>query len=252
MHAELGWHPVIEFGNRTLTGVLGLLALATAWIVWRERHRARPYRVLGLVPLVGVLVQAVVGGITVLVELHPAFVGVHFILSMVLIAASAVLLRRHAEGDGPPQRRVTTRTWRLAVSLIPLTALMIALGVVVTGAGPHSGDLEIAQRLTLDPVAVSRLHAAAVWVYVAVLALVVAAIHRDRAPATARRAAWVLVGVTLAQGIIGYVQFFTGLPEVLVAAHMLGASLLVLAQGNQLLALRDRPVDHDGAAAARS
>ncbi|WP_307793599.1 COX15/CtaA family protein [Actinotalea soli] len=251
MHPELGWHPVIEFGNRTLTGVLGVLALATAWIVWRERHRARPYRALGLVPLIGVLVQAVVGGLTVLVELHPAFVGVHFMLSMVLIAASTVVLRRHAEGDGTPRWHVTPRTRRLAAGLVPLTVLMIALGVVVTGAGPHSGDLEIAQRLALDPVAVSRVHAAAVWVYVAVLALVVAAIHRDRAPSTARRAAWVLVGVTLAQGIIGYVQFFTGLPEVLVAAHMLGASLLVAAQANQLLALRDRSVEDVGPVVTR-
>ncbi|MCU1432407.1 MAG: cytochrome oxidase assembly [Actinotalea sp.] len=244
MHDAVSWHPLIEFGNRTLSGVLVALGLATAWTVWRARHRALPYRLLGLVPLAGVLVQAVVGGLTVLVDLHPAVVGGHFLISMALVAASTALLRRHAEGDGAPQPVVAplvrTLSWAVAASSV----VVLVLGVVVTGSGPHSGDEEVAYRFALDPVAISRMHAAAVWLYVAgVVALVVLTgrAGRSSAPAPgARRAAVVLLGVTLLQGLVGYVQYLTGLPAVLVAVHMLGASLLVVAQVRQLLSLRVR------------
>ncbi|MBC7290066.1 MAG: COX15/CtaA family protein [Actinotalea sp.] len=238
-HEATSWHPYIEFGNRTLTGVLAVLALLTAWIVVRRRDRSRGFRLLGLVPLVGTVVQAVVGGLTVLLELHPGWVGTHFVLSMLLILASRALLVRHAEGDGPPQPLVDARTRLVARLLVPLGAVVVVLGVITTGAGPHSGDAEIPYRLALDPVAVSRVHALSVWVYLAgVVALVVLTRHvtQGRVRTTTRR----LLIVTLAQGVIGYVQFFTGLPEVLVGAHMLGAGLLVAVQTNNLLSLRRR------------
>ncbi|KGM13671.1 COX15/CtaA family protein [Cellulomonas bogoriensis] len=240
LHEADSLHGLVEFGNRTLTGVLGILALLTAWVVWRERHRLRSYRLLGLVPLVGVAVQAVVGGLTVLLELHPAWVGAHFLISMVLIAASAALLRRHREGDAPPVPLVDGSARALTRGLVAVAVVVIGLGVVVTGAGPHSGDTEIAQRLPLDPVATARVHAAAVWVYLTLLVALVVVVHRRTTGAVPRDAAVVLLVVTLAQGAIGYVQFFTGLPEVLVAAHMLGAGVLVVAQVNQVMSLRER------------
>lgn len=240
LHEATSWHPFIEFGNRTLTGVLGVLALAVVWVVWRDRRRAAGLRRLALVPLAGTALQAVVGGLTVLVDLHPGWVGGHFLVSMVLVAASTLLLVRHREPDVPPTAVVAPQVRRLTPLLWPVLAVVLTLGVVVTGAGPHSGDAELAQRWPLDPVAVARVHALSVWAYVALVVLCLVLLHRTGAPTTARRAAVVLLTVTLAQGLIGYVQYFTDLPEVLVASHMLGAALLVVAQVRQSTSLRER------------
>lgn len=238
MHEATSWHPLIEFGNRTLTGVLGVLALAVVWVAFRDRRRSTGYRRLALVPLAGTAVQAVVGGLTVLVDLHPGWVGGHFLVSMVLVAASYALVVRHREGDGPPVHVAGPRVRSLTPVLWPLLAVVLALGVVVTGAGPHSGDAEHAQRWELDPVVIARVHALSVWLYVAVV--LVALLLARRAHTAVRAATAVLLGVTLAQGLVGYVQYFSDLPEVLVATHMLGAALLVVAQMRQTLSLRTR------------
>lgn len=228
------WHPYIEFGNRTLTGVLALLALATAWVIWRS-DRARPFRLLGLVPLVGVAVQALVGGMTVLFELHPGLVAGHFLISMVLIAASTALLIRHGETDGARTAVVGPLARRVTLALVPLAVVVLVLGVVTTGSGPHSGDADVGYRFALDPALVARVHAGSVWLYVAGVVALVVAVRRGAATANARSAALVLFTVTALQGLVGYVQYFTGLRELLVGAHMLGASLLVVAQVNQVL-----------------
>lgn len=238
-HEATSWHPYIEFGNRTLTGVLGVLAVLTAWTVFRRRDRSRSFRLLGLVPLVGTVVQAVVGGLTVLLELHPGWVGAHFVLSMVLVAASRALLVRHAEGDGPPRPLVDVRTRTVSRLLVPVGAVVVVLGVITTGAGPHSGDADVPYRIALDPAEISRVHALSVWAFLAgVIALVVLtrSVTAGRVRTVNRR----LLVVTLVQGAIGYVQYFTGLPEVLVGLHMLGAGLLVAVQTHQVLSLRER------------
>lgn len=240
LHEATSWHPAIEFGNRTITVLLAVLALATAWAVWPRRDRSPSYRWLGLVPILGVAVQAVVGGMTVLLDLHPGWVAVHFLISMGLITASTVLLVRDGEGDGPPVWQVGERTRALCWALAPLLLVVVALGVVTTGAGPHSGDEEVAYRFALDPVQVSQVHAGAVWVYALGVAALGVAVLRSAAPARVRQAAIGLAVVTAAQGAIGYAQYFFGLPQVLVATHMLGASLLVVAQTLAVLSLRTR------------
>ena len=234
------WHPYIEFGNRTLTGVLALVALATAWAVWPRRDRSRSFRLLGLVPLVGVALQALVGGMTVLFELHPGLVAGHFLISMTLVAASTALLIRHGETDGDPTAVVGPLARRLTAALVPLAVVVLVLGVVTTGSGPHSGDADVGYRFALDPALVARVHAGSVWLYVAGVVALVVAVHRGAASTAARNAALLLLAVTALQGLIGYVQYFAGLPELLVAAHMLGASLLVVAQVNQVLSTRER------------
>lgn len=241
LHEATSWHPAIEFGNRTLGGLLAVLALATAWVVWPQRERALSFRLLGLVPVVGVGVQAVVGGLTVIWQLHPAWVSGHFLISMLLVAASTALLVRNREGDGPPVPLVGRRVRNLGWALAPLAALVLALGVVVTGSGPHSGDSEVGYRFALDPVVVSRMHAAAAGLFLGVVVALLLVVHLRNTPTRVRRAVVVLGVVTLAQGVVGYVQYFTGLPEVLVGVHMLGASLLVVVLVRALLALRDRP-----------
>ena len=240
-HDEMTFHPIIEFGNRTLTGVLLVIAIAVAVLVWRDRSRSTSFRRLGLLPLVGVLLQAVIGGITVRVDLHPAIVGGHLLISMALVAASAVLLERISEGDGPPRPLVGTRTRAAAIVLQVVLVPVLVLGVIVTGAGPHSGDSEIGYRFAVDPALFTRFHAASVYLFLAVTAIVVVLVARSRpAPPRARRVLGILVVVTLLQGAIGYVQYFTGLPEILVAAHMLGAALLTAGTVRVPLALRER------------
>lgn len=238
-----GIHKYIEFGNRTLTGVLGLLAVATLVAVWHvARRRAtgadggRGLLVLGAAPLVMVLVQAVLGGITVLTSLHPATVAEHFLLSMVTIALCTWLVLVVV----PEPVRARQAPAGPVLAVVVATAAVLALGTIVTGTGPHSGDLEAPARFDLDPLLVSRVHSAAAWAMLAATALTWV-----RRPALRPALRWVLA-VVLAQGIVGYVQYATGLPEPLVAVHMLLAALLVCAV--TLLVERDtasvrRPVE---------
>ena len=172
------YHPIVEVGNRTLTGVLVVLAIAVLLLAGLDRARSTRYRVLAWVPLVGVLAQAVLGGITVLVKLNPAVVASHFLLSMLLVTASAWLLIRTREGDDAPTPMVGRSTRRLSAAVVALAAVVLVLGTVVTGSGPHSGDDEVGYRFALDPALMARVHAAAVWLFVALLALTLYGLQR--------------------------------------------------------------------------
>lgn len=228
-------HPYIEFGNRTLTGVLSVIAVALLWAVYRRQPTAsRPpaLKRLAWLPLAGIALQAVVGGVTVLVNLHPAIVGSHMLISLALVAVSTYLLVRLRQGDGPVVRLADGRLRALPWVLAALIALVVALGTVVTGSGPHSGDLEAASRYALDPLTITRLHSGSVWLFVvaAVTGAVLLRRRRDDARLDRARRVWPwLLGVLVVEGVIGYTQHFLGLPEVLVGLHMLGAGLLTVA-----------------------
>jgi cytochrome c oxidase assembly protein subunit 15 len=194
-----------------------------------------------------VVVQAVLGGITVLTGLNPATVAAHFLVSMLLIAVSTALLLRAGEGDAPPVPVVPAALRRLALLLAGVGAAVLVVGTMVTGAGPHSGDADQPARLAFDPRTLSWLHADLVLLFIGLLIGLLVGLGVTGAPASSqRRARWVLA-VTLAQGAIGYVQYATDLPEALVALHMLGASLLVATLTALVLSLRERPVVPDGA-----
>jgi cytochrome c oxidase assembly protein subunit 15 len=243
VHQPQGIHKYIEFGNRTLTGVVGLAALAAlvaVVIVVRRQRRRRGLLALGAAPLLGVVAQAVLGGITVRTQLHPATVAAHFLVSAVVIALSAVLVRRMAEPDGPAVSSVAREARWLAGGLSVATAVVLVLGTIVTGSGPHSGDAEAPARFGLDPQAMSWLHADAVLVWFGLLAALLLALRLTDAPAVARRAGVVVLAVGLGQGLVGYLQYATGLPIVAVAVHMLGACLLVVAVTWFVLSLRER------------
>ncbi|MFC8924029.1 heme A synthase [Cellulosimicrobium sp. NPDC057127] len=237
-HPATTYHEFVEFGNRTLTGVLGVVAVLALLLVWTDRSRVLSYRLLGAVPLLGVAAQAVIGGVIVLLHLHPGWVSLHFLVSAALVAVSLLLLHRSGEGDGPPVPTVDRATRATAWVLAALTAAVVTLGVITTGAGPHSGDDEVGYRLAVDPAAMSKLHAWAVWVFVAVLVLYLVRVRR--ASPVVRRAAWLLLAITLAQGAVGYVQYFTGLPALLVGLHMLGSALLVAGTARAVLTTRTR------------
>jgi heme a synthase len=236
---EMGVHGVIEFGNRLLTFVLVAIALACFVAALLERPRRRSLVLLALAVGLGIPGQGVIGGITVLTNLNPWVVGLHFLLSMGLVAGAYALWKRTAEGDGPPVPLVPTPLRHLARITGLVSAAVIALGVIVTGSGPHAGD-ENAKRNGLDPTNVSQAHADLVFLLIGLSVALWFALRAVKAPAAAVRAAGVLVIVELAQGLIGFVQYFTGLPVILVGFHMLGAALVWIATLSMMRSLRVR------------
>lgn len=234
---QLGLLPWIEFGNRLLTFVVAAAALATAFLV--RRHR-RSLRRLGTAPLVGTVLQAALGGVTVLTALHPATVAAHFLLSAVLIAVSTVLLVRLREPDGPAVSTVVAPVRRLVVALVAVGAVAVVLGTVVTGSGPHSGDAVDPVRFALDFEVVSRAHAQSVVLFLGLLVGLLVCLPATGAPSGVRLRGTMLLVVTLAQGGLGYLQYFLGLPRPLVNLHMLGACLFVVALSWLVCATRER------------
>lgn len=217
-HPEMGIHGAIEFGNRMLTYVLAGIAIACFVAAWRSGDlRARR---LSVVIALGIPAQAVLGGITVLTDLNPYVVGLHFLVSMAIVGVCVVLLdhlRGPARDAAPP--RIRTLAWgTLAIGWVVLW-----LGTVVTGSGPHSGDLD-SRRTGLDPQVMSHVHAIAVYALVA-LTLAALVVARRAGRPVLQRALVLLLGVELLQGVIGFVQYANDLPELLVALHMLGAAI---------------------------
>ncbi|WP_435198622.1 COX15/CtaA family protein [Janibacter sp. GS2] len=226
---EQGIHKLIEFGNRTLTGLLGIVALLLLVALYRAaRERTELIRGTWVVML-GIAAQAIVGGITVLTGLNPWIVAFHFLCSMLLIAVSTWLVWRHRQSPGRTQSLVHPLVDRAVWALVAVAAVVLVLGTVVTGSGPHSGDAEAPARTGFDPRTISWLHADAVMLFVGIAVAVWLGAKLTGRTATPARAWLVVLGVTVAQGLVGYVQYLTQLPEALVLAHMLGASLLVVA-----------------------
>ena len=217
-HQALGIHGAIEFGNRMLTWVLAAVAIATFLARWRS-ERARATRLAAIVAI-GVPAQGVVGGITVLTDLNPWIVSLHLLLSMAMIGV-CVLLLDELRG---PAREETGKLRRIAWLVFGTTWVVLYLGTVVTGSGPHSGDLE-SRRTGLDPQVMSHVHAAAVYALLAFTFGLVLLAQRQGVTVV-RNAAGGLLALELAQGLLGFVQYFTDLPEILVGLHMLGAALI--------------------------
>jgi cytochrome c oxidase assembly protein subunit 15 len=219
---KLGVNGAIEFTNRTLTFVLSVVAVLTLVAVWRSVRR--DLRPLAVVSLLGIPAQALLGGVTVLTKLNPWIVAGHFLLSAVLVAVATVLWLRSLEpGVGEPLVR------RPLVGLVRGVALaaaaVLVVGTVVTGSGPHAGDAH-SKRTGLDPEQVAQLHADLVFLLVGLTVALLVALAATDAPGRVRRAARDLLVVELAQGLIGFVQYFTHLPIALVLVHMLGAVLI--------------------------
>ncbi|TDB81325.1 MULTISPECIES: heme A synthase [unclassified Micromonospora] len=239
---EMGVHGVIEFGNRLLAFAVGAIALAVVLAVLAHRPRRRRLLPLAVAVLLGIPAQAVIGGITVLTNLNPWVVGLHFLASMVVIAAAYALWRRTTDPDGPVVPVVPGPLRTLAGLTTAVSASVLVVGTWVTGSGPHAGD-HGAARNGLDPEQISQVHADAVFLLIGLSVALVFA-FRAVGAAGAARAALVLVGVELGQGVIGFVQYLTDLPALLVGAHMLGSCLVLLATLSVLWSTRERrPVE---------
>ena len=238
---EMGFHGVIEFGNRMLTYVL---CAAVGWAIVAARSQ-KPWRRgltrLGWAQFWVVMGNAVLGGIVVLVGLNPYTVAAHFLLSSALIAVATVMWQRTREGEGAPRPLVGKAVQQLVWFLVTASVLLIAVGTVVTGAGPHAGDSSKVDRIHIDWETVAKLHAVLAWIVVTLtfaLWFVLKAVDAPRGPLARTRELFLIL---LAQGVIGYVQYFTHLPEVLVGLHMLGSCLVRIGTLRVLLSLRERP-----------
>ncbi|WP_239780837.1 COX15/CtaA family protein [Pimelobacter simplex] len=231
-HGALGIHGVIEFGNRLLTYVLLAIALAFVVAAWQRAGRVRT---LGLVVLAGIPAQAVVGGITVLTDLNPWVVAGHLLVSMAMVGVCVWILD---ELTGPPRPDASAVSTRLAWVTFAVGWVVLWLGTVVTGSGPHSGDLD-SRRTGLDPATVSHIHGYSVWLLV-VLTIALALVARRRGDHRLAMFAGVLLVVELAQGLLGYVQYFTDLPEILVGLHMLGAAVIAAGIARVVVTTRAR------------
>lgn len=224
----MGLHGAIEFGNRLLTFVLVALAIGTFVAALRVRHngRRRPDLVLlAVIAALGIPAQAIIGGITVLTQLNPYVVGLHLIVSVALIVVLVLLVRRARQI--PPTRTTPLGTRLVRVSYV-LMMVTIVLGVLVTGSAPHSGDAN-AVRTGFDVATIAKIHAWSVWLAIAVT---VAAWWVTRA----RQVGWVILA-SLLQGLVGYLQYFNGLPIWIVALHMIGVAVIAAVAANMFWAL---------------
>ena len=220
--AEGAFHAWIEFGNRLLTFLLLFAAVAVVIYAIRKSRRDLIWR--SSLQVLGIFGQGVIGGITVLTDLNPLAVASHFILSIFLIAGAVSIVAR---GRSPliSVRPTETKVKVLAYAQVLLTFVVIVIGTLVTGSGPHAGDLD-APRLKLDERAISWLHADAV---IALLGFSLALLVLSEISPETKRRVKIFFAVTLMQGLIGYIQYVTGLPELLVIIHVLGSTLVWIA-----------------------
>ncbi len=217
-HRALGINGAIEFGNRMLTFVLTAVAIACLVVALRSGRRLVTR--LSFVVLLGVPAQAVIGGITVLTDLNPWIVAFHLLVSMAMIGLCVWLVDTVR---GRPAEEIPPSVRRLAWLVFAAGWSVLYLGTVVTGSGPHSGDAQ-SRRTGLDAQVVSHVHAAAVYVLVALTVGLLAVAVRTALPHL-RQAAVALLLVEVAQGFVGFLQYYLGVPSGLVAVHLLGAAL---------------------------
>ncbi len=242
---ELTYHSLIEFGNRMMTGVVGIIALVLFVLVWRIRTERRDLFVLTFVIGAGVVAQAIVGGITVWTGLNPFIVGFHYLSSLLLVCVSAAILARLDAVPGARELAVPRWYAALAHSTTAVLFVSIVFGVLTTGSGPHSGDAD-AGRTGFDSEFLEHVHA---WpgyaVFVLTVALVAAA-WRLRLPTL--RWSIALLAVELVQIAVGLYQARNGLPPLAVGVHMVLAALTAAAMTIVVLRLKrpvtaDRPVE---------
>lgn len=260
---ELELHPWIEFGNRLISGVVAAAVAAVALAAYRRKPR-RP----DLIPwawglVAGVVAQIVLGGVTVRLDLHPAVVGLHFLLSMVLLWNAMVLwvlagAAPRGDGDGPAPIPVSDQIGPVRVPgsgiahgrvLVGLATAVLLAGTLVTGTGPNSGDSR-AERLDFELETIARVHSVFVWCFLATLIVLALRLQNTRTTDDTTRASRItrwLLATSVAQGAIGYWQFAVGVPPILVAVHILGAVIVWCGTVLLYLRLRQRPSERPSA-----
>ena len=243
---ELTYHSLIEFGNRLMTGVVGIVALIVFLLVWRIRRQRRDLFILSFIVGVGIVAQAIVGGITVWTGLNPFIVGFHYVSSLALVCVTAAFLARMDQPAGPRERAVPGWYAGLTHATSAVLALTIVFGVLTTGSGPHSGDAD-AGRTGFDSELLEHVHAWPGYALLALTIVLVVAAWRLKLPTLGW--ALVLLAVELVQVAVGLYQARNGLPVLAVGVHMVLAALTAATMTLVVLKLK-RPVAADAAATA--
>ena len=244
----LQFHPLIEFSNRMVTDVL-VLVVAAAFLgtIFRTpRRRDLIYLSGGLVA--GILAQAVIGGIVVLTKLNPYWVMLHLVATLVLVANAVVLVHRSKRDYSPGSGRalVPRPLLQFQYGILALLGIVIAAGTAATGAGPLAGNSqgqEVAKRIPLAFRDLAELHAVLAMLLVGMTVGLVVGLHLTDVPERVRRAGRILLAVMVAQAAVGYTQYFTHLPALLVEVHILGATVLVIGAVHCFLACTYHPLE---------
>lgn len=234
-----GLATVIEFSNRVLSAGVGVVAGIAVIAAWKSGSR----RLLQLsgIPLMFTLAQALIGALTVNSGLHPGTVMLHFLISAILVAASAVLYMRSIQPDAPRNTMVRKEVWWLGLGMSAALALTLVAGTVTTGTGPHAGDAKNPPRFGFDLQFVTHLHAEVGIAFAMLVIAMLISLRLTKASQLARELSWWLLGAVTLQATIGYLQVFSGLPILMVAMHMLTASLLIVAMTFLMCELRRAP-----------
>ena len=237
---ELGIHGVIEFGNRMLTWVL---SAAVGWAIIAARLQKPHNR--GITRLAWsqfwmVMLNALIGGITVWTGLNPYIVAVHFLAATALLTTTVLTWNRVRVADFGPPAPVSATSRGLGTGVLVATGLVLAVGTLVTGTGPHSGDLNPVHRIPINLTAITWVHAILAAIVLAVAVALFVSLRKT--DTTARLRTFVFLGVLALQGLIGIVQSLTGLPELLVSLHLFGAALLWI---GALRVFLDTPLERD-------
>ncbi len=227
--APLELNPMIEFVNRTITGLVSAAVMVAVLgsLIRSPRRRDLTWWSLGLVG--GVIVQIVLGGIVVKVGLRPIFVTAHYLASILLVWNGMVLYRRAREPDTPVERIVADRVVWLGRLLVALSLAVLVTGTLVTGTGPHAGDEKAPRYDFLSITEISRIHSLTMWTFLGVTVLTLWFLRRDGAPAQVNQRGRTLVAAIIAQGVLGYAQYAAGVPPELVILHVLGSVLVFVA-----------------------
>lgn len=229
----------IEYGNRLFTGLVGLIAGVCFVLAYLYRPRDRRYLRLAAAMPLGVVVQAVIGGLTVRLDLVWWSVAIHLLASTVMVWLATLLVHAVPSDDETTPAPVpgTLSTWLYAQT--GLLAGLLVTGTMVTGAGPHGGDPET-PRLDIPVETMAHVHATFLYLFLGSLVLLGLWLRAQKAFPPPWRRYQVLVAVVVAQGTIGFVQFWTGVPELLVCLHVLGAMTVIIATGSLWCGVRGR------------
>lgn len=238
-------HRWIEFGNRMVTigiSILAVLVFVAAWRFASRQAGGRPDLIwLAAAQPAGIVAQAVIGGIVVRTNLSPFWVSLHYLATLPVLAAAAVLHVRCAEGNAPPRPLAAPLVRVVARALLVITSVTMVVGTLVTGTGPLAGAGDAPRYHFLSLRAITELHADIGWVLGTVAVMLVLALrYLPDTPPRARRLGWVVLGLIGLQGAIGYAQYFAGLPAGLVWVHVANTALLWIAVIRLNLGLRDR------------
>ncbi len=242
--AQLSFHPMVEFVNRVITIFMTVAVILAVGASFLRKPFRKDLAWLSFGLIIGIFAQIILGGITVLEKLAPPFVMAHFLLSQAIVADGLVLYKRASTSDKPAVRMVSRETLWLGRLMIANLAIVLMVGTAVTGSGPHSGS-PIAPRLPFPLRAVAELHADTVLFLIGLTLASLFLLASSKAPDEIQKRGRTLLWVMAGQGTLGYIQYFSKLPALLVGFHIAGATLVWILMIWHYLGFFARPAENE-------